>query len=75
MNYKITWPNGIHANVSTINEMVIHLKNCQERGFELHQLRIERDLRVSEILHAQAAAVEKKHDGVSPAAASVGGGK
>lgn len=25
------------------------------------------------LLHAQAAAVEKKHDGVSPAAASVGG--
>lgn len=41
MKYKITWPNGIHTEVSTIDQMVRHLQDFQSRGFELHQLKIE----------------------------------
>ena len=41
MKYKITWPNGIYTEVGTIRKMVDALLECQSRGFELHQLKIE----------------------------------
>lgn len=73
MNYKITLPNGFVGLATCHRDLIEMLTEAESKGFALADIKIEESRsRVSQLLHAQAAQVERKTDGISPAAASVG---